>query len=397
MTVLTEQHRLLWFGPSFIPANVSAAVNGRWEVVPCPTTQAVRRQLNGAALAIIAPAPGQPFDPRWLARLLDEVDRSQAVAIVLLPAHLPESSLLSRRRAQYSLMDAEASPAELAACLDAAAALQPTIRNLQTDVAAVRSFGRGMPHDLEDVDEEMRLAARLQRDFLPRTLPQIAPVRFAALFRPAGWVSGDIYDVFRLDEANVGFYVADVVGHGMPAALLSMFVKKALQTKRILGNTYEIVPPEKALAQLNNDICSQELTSCQFCTAVYGILNTRCLRLQYARGGHPAPLMLAGDGTVETLDAIGPLLGVFPGETFQPRERTLRPGDRLVIYSDGLEETLCPHGPHEGPGIAEQLQTLRRLPPEEMILHLAARIDHGRADSPRGDDVTVLLTDIADE
>ena len=82
---------------------------------------------------------------------------------------------------------------------------------------------------------------------MSRRLPEVGPIRFGALYRPATWVSGDIYDVVRLDETHVGFYVADAVGHGMPAALLTMFIKKALLTKRILGHTYEILPPHVSL------------------------------------------------------------------------------------------------------------------------------------------------------
>src|SRR6202453_5516879 len=84
------------------------------------------------------------------------------------------------------------------------------------------------------LDEELRLAAKLQQDFLPKTLPQIGPVHFHTLFLPAGYVSGDFYDVMRLDEKHIGFYIADAVGHGVPAALLTMFIKHALATKQII-------------------------------------------------------------------------------------------------------------------------------------------------------------------
>jgi len=395
MITLTEQRRLLWFGPAQMPANVQAALEGRWQVLRCPTAEAVTGRLNGAGVVVIAPAVDEQFDARRLASLLDEIDRSQAVAVVLLPKGLPEADMFSRRHGQYVLMDADSPPSALAAALAAVTALQPTICELQTDVAAVRGFGTGTPPELEKVDEEMRLAARLQRDFLPHSLPQVEPVRFGALFRPAGWVSGDIYDVFRLDEDNIGFYVADVVGHGMPAALLSIFVKKALQTKRIAGSAYEIVSPDEALAKLNEDICEQHLTSCQFCTAAYGIINVRTLMLRHARGGHPAPLLMSADGDVRKLDAVGPLLGVFPGEDFKLEQLQLRRGDRLVVYSDGLEEALRPLSGPQGPSLAQQLRSLRGLGPEEMALGLARRVDDGRATDRPLDDITILILDIA--
>ena len=75
--------------------------------------------------------------------------------------------------------------------------------------------------------------------------------------------SNVLYHFFRLDETHVGFYVVDAVGHGMPAALLTMFIRRALQTKRISGNSYQIIPPHVAIGELNVDICQADLSSCQ--------------------------------------------------------------------------------------------------------------------------------------
>ena len=150
------------------------------------------------------------------------------------------------------------------------------------------------------------LASRLQRDFLPRNLPEIPGFKFATIYRPATWVSGDIYDIMRLDEEHVGFYVADAVGHGMPAALLTMFIKRALVTKRIRGNEYCLIEPGMALAQLNTDMVSQDLSNFQFATCCYGILNTKTLRLRVANAGHPPPMLINGDAqTSELVRGIG--------------------------------------------------------------------------------------------
>lgn len=395
MVLLAEKHKLLWFGPGDMPENVLAAIDGGWDVTACDSPQPNPRQFDEAEIVLIAP-PAEGFAEggygvRRLSELLDRVDRSGAVAVVLLPAG--ENSL-SHRRGQFIVVDADAAPGELAARIESAAALQPTIKHLQTDIAAVRGFGTGAAGNFEEFDEEMRLAARLQRDFLPRSLPAVGPVRFAAMFRPAGWVSGDIYNVFRLDETNIGFYVADVVGHGMPAALLTMFIKKSLQTKRISGDRYEIVPPGEALAGLNTDICEQNLSSCQFCTAVYGIVSTETLLLRYARGGHPAPLLFDADGAVERLDAGGALLGVFPDETFEQQEIHLHPGQRLIVFSDGAEEMLSADSAPGNSALTATLQSLRSLQGDEMMLHLAGQIDEHRQAGRRDDDVTVLMMDI---
>ena len=396
MVLIAEKHKLLWFGRGWLPENVATAVTDGWDVITCNSTDALAKLLPQTELLLIS-LPGQDCrDPRLLSGLLDEVDRSGAVAIVMLPADLVDSGPLAGRQGQFLVVPDDIPTAELAGRIKAAAALQPTIKHLREDVAAVRSFGAGIARDFEQLDEEMRLAARLQRDFLPRSLPRIGPVQFSSLFRPASWVSGDIYDVLRLDETHVGFYVADVVGHGMPAALLTMFIKKALQTKRISGNTYEIVPPHEALTRLNEDICQQDLTSCQFCTAVYGIVDTENLSLRYARGGHPPAVLLAADGGVRVLEANGPLLGVFPGEAFADRTAGLAKGDRLVVFSDGAEDTFVDPAEPGPTGLIAQLRDLRDLPADEMTLQLTVRIDERRASNAHDDDITVIVMDVLD-
>src|SRR4051812_12621367 len=118
------------------------------------------------------------------------------------------------------------------------------------------------------LDEELRLAARIQQDFLPKLLPQVGNVHFHTLFRPAGYVSGDIYDVARLDETTVGFFVCDAVGHGMPAALLTMFIKRAMVTKEILASGYRLLDPGETLRNLNQSLVDQNLSQATYTTGL---------------------------------------------------------------------------------------------------------------------------------
>jgi len=282
------------------------------------------------------------------------------------------------------------SPEELTSKLRAVETLYPVIHSLQRELTAAREIGISMNGALEELDEQMRLAARLQRDFLPRRLPEVDPIRFAVFYRPVSWVSGDIYDVTRLDETHVGFYVADAIGHGMPAALLTMFIKKALQTKRIFENTYQIIPPDEALKELNTDICDQQLSSCQFCTGVYAIVDTSDLTLTYSRAGHPHPILIRADGGVEVLECPGSLLGVFPGEQYESRRIVLGRGDRLLLYTDGVEQVLAGT---EGDRALENLgRHWSTMTSRELLLDLAERIDAPGADVP--DDVTLLIMDV---
>jgi phosphoserine phosphatase RsbU/P len=349
--------------------------------------------LSATGLAVACPN-GEADNPHEIERLLTAIDRAAAVVVVLLPPQARVAwNVLGRRTGKFVLVRQDASPAEILAKLDAAAALQPAFRNLHAELADARKLSESDAELLKDLDEEMRLAARLQRDFLPRRLPEVGPVRFGVLYRPLGWVSGDIYDVVRLDETHVGFYVADAVGHGMPAALLTMFIKRALQTKRIVGNTYEILPPHVSLHQLNAAICEQNLSSCQFCTACYCVLDTTSLNLTYCRAGHPEAILMRRDGTVTTLSGPGSLLGVFPEEQYSSLSTDLCAGDRLVLFSDGLEDALTdPAG--QGKSLADQLASLQGASRDEMLLQLTAWIDTRSSTGRASDDVTVVVMDV---
>ncbi len=214
--------------------------------------------------------------------------------------------------------------------------LQDKISQLSFELNLLRRRDEHVNGIMTKLDEEQRLAARLQQDFLPKRLPQVGQVHFHTLFRPASYVSGDLYDVMRLDEDHVGFYVADAVGHGMPAALLTMFMKNALVTKDIASGSYRVLDPSETMSRLNNSLCEQNLSNATFATAVYGTLNTKTLTLSVARGGHPQPLLIR-DGKMTELDAEGALLGIFPDETFTTCHTQLQRGDRVLIYTDGIE------------------------------------------------------------
>jgi serine phosphatase RsbU (regulator of sigma subunit) len=214
------------------------------------------------------------------------------------------------------------------------------------------------------------------------------------LFRPAGYVSGDIYDVERLDEEHVAFFIADAVGHGVPAALLTMYIKRSLQTKTIsddVPHRYQLVSPDKSLAQLNRDMCAQQSGKVRFATACYGVLNCKTLELYFARAGHPYPLLLGVDGSCEMLQADGALLGVFPDETFTMTRMQLTPGDRLLLYSDGFEVAFDPSDKLD---YTEQLKALARGPLDEAFAKLSTKLDHQVGSLHQTDDITALLLDV---
>jgi sigma-B regulation protein RsbU (phosphoserine phosphatase) len=273
-------------------------------------------------------------------------------------------------------------------------ALQNQLNALHDEVTLLRKRDETLNFYMHRLDEEMRLAARLQQDFLPKSLPQLGRVHFHTLFRPAGYVSGDLYDVMRLDEKHVGFYMADAVGHGMPAALLTMFMKNALVTKQIHADGYQLLAPGQTMARLNDTLVSQNLSYATFATAVYGLINTETLQVSFARGGHPNPLLLRADGALQTLGADGSLLGIFPDEQFSEATATLAPGDRLFIYTDGIEVAFSEDTRVDTQRWREELVLRRGLTTEELLMDFARHIDKEAGSITPKDDLTVIVIEV---
>jgi sigma-B regulation protein RsbU (phosphoserine phosphatase) len=273
--------------------------------------------------------------------------------------------------------------------------MQRELDLLRSELDAVRRRDDMLQFYMRRLDEELRLAARVQQDFLPKSLPHIGSVKFHTLFRPAAHVSGDLYDVTRLDETHIGFYMADAVGHGMPAALLTMFLKQALVTKEILPKGYRLLDPSQTMLRLNMALVGQNLTHASFATAIYGHINCKTREVTFARGGHPNPVLLPRDGEMSSVEAQGPLLGIFPDEPFEQTTITLAPGDRLFIVSDGIELAFNNELHHDSQHWRQELWSRRELSTEQIIREFAEHVD--RADvqgQGKKDDLTVIAIEV---
>jgi sigma-B regulation protein RsbU (phosphoserine phosphatase) len=273
-------------------------------------------------------------------------------------------------------------------------ALQDQITTLTFEIESLRKRDETVNFYMHRLDEEMRLAARLQQDFLPKSLPQVGRIHFHTLFRPAGYVSGDLYDVMRLDEQHVGFYMADAVGHGMPAALLTMFIKNALVTKEIGPGGYRLLTPAEAMARLNETLICQNLSYATFATAIYGTINTETCEVTLARGGHPPPVILRANGMTESMQSEGSLLGIFSGEAFTMATSKLEIGDRLMIFSDGIEVAFTDDNGVDTERWRAEIEKRRKLSSEELIQSLRDHLDNESGSLTPKDDLTIILAEV---
>jgi len=331
--------------------------------VPFSASTHTRFQLaeHAAELAdVVLLSLATESDAPAAAKLIDALDDLRRTIAVAGPADVVARA--ARAGDGVVTLPAELGPAAAAAALHALVQRRQGLNAFLGEHDAMHRSHLGLQREMQHIREELQLASRVQREFMPKRLPQTPGLEVATLFRPCGYVSGDIYDVVRLDEHHVGFFIADAVGHGVPAALMTMVLSHGMCMKEIKGNQYRIIPPGEVLQRCNDALIAGNMPADRFLTAAYGLVDTRTLEVQLAGAGHPPPVLVSKSGS-RTIDTDGPLLGVFPGAEFDETSFTIRPEETLLIYSDGFE-TAFP----EAPG-ATEADFARRLPTTKYLDH----------------------------
>jgi serine phosphatase RsbU (regulator of sigma subunit) len=184
------------------------------------------------------------------------------------------------------------------------------------------------------VEQELRVARGIQHALLPKDLPELEGWEIAHCYRPAREVGGDFYDFLRLDDGRVGFVIGDVSGKGIAAALVMANTQSVLRTVVHRGS----VAPEQVLAEANEILCAYIPPTNMFVTCFYGILEPKSGRLRYANAGHDLPYLRRHGEGVSELRVTGVPLGLMPGMGYEEKEITLKEGDSILFYSDGLVE-----------------------------------------------------------
>ena len=245
-----------------------------------------------------------------------------------------------------------------------------------------RAFSR--EERLISIESELELARRIQQSLLPTAAPVSPHFRLAARYVPMTDVAGDFYDFVINDESRLALLIADVSGHGIPAALIASMVKLAAASHRDSSAN-----PSVALAKMNQALSGN--TQSQFVTAALLYLDTESRSVRYSAAAHP-PMLLLRKGEVSEIQENGLMLAAFSFAEYQTAELALHPGDRFLLYTDGLAEAADQSGEFFGTDrLAAELRSTAALPPDSAVDAILARIRAWQAS--QDDDLTLILCD----
>jgi serine phosphatase RsbU (regulator of sigma subunit) len=255
----------------------------------------------------------------------------------------------------------------------------------------LREAREQLARQLLDINNELEMAREIQLSILPRETPKIRGLEIVARYLPMSSVAGDFYDFIVVDEKHVGILIADVSGHGLPAALIASMLQVALAAQSSRASD-----PGQVLAGLNQSLCGKFKQ--HFVTAAYVFVDLEKKSMSYAGAGHP-PLLLwrTSTGNASEVAENGLLLGLFPEQSYSVIEVPVEPGDKVVLYTDGILETKSPSEQEYGvdllKGFLESNHNLRGdLFADSLLDELSNWSEHPKGQE-QGDDITFLTID----
>lgn len=256
----------------------------------------------------------------------------------------------------------------------------------QTSLAIQNDLLKQEMVQTERIEREIQLARQIQESFLPDSIPQFNRWELDMRWETAREIGGDFYDIFKLEDNRIGLVIADVSDKGLPAALY-MTVARTL----IRVNAADSQPPAEVLMEVNK-LLNNESSESMFVTAVYIILSLDTGELVYCNAGHNRPLLFhSRKGVLEQLPKGGMALGVINDVELENHHTLLRPGDLLILYTDGVTDALSPDGEFFG---EDRLNTLVQLHGQDTVQNMLESLDDALIEFRRGlapvDDITLV-------
>ncbi len=255
----------------------------------------------------------------------------------------------------------------------------------------LREAREQLARQLLDINNELEMAREIQLAILPHDIPRISGLEIAARYIPMSLVAGDFYDFIVVDEKHVGILVADVSGHGLPAALIASMLKAAFAAQAPHASE-----PARVLSGLNQSLCGKFKN--HFVTGAYVFVDMEKNCIKYAGAGHP-PLLLWRQSSAAASEVLenGLLLGFFKDAPYSVVEVCVQPGDKAVLYTDGILETRSPSKEEFGPDLfkvfLESNHDLKADKFADLMLDELTGWSENHKGNGQEDDITLLVID----
>lgn len=265
-------------------------------------------------------------------------------------------------------------------------AARTALETLATEAAVAIENARLYRETLEKarIEQELKIAAEIQRALLPQPRRQGGFFEAAGASVPCRAIGGDFFDYLDFPTGEFGFALGDVAGKGAPAALLTAVLQGIFSAQTVTSDG-----PSATLARVNQALIRRAIEA-RFATVLYGVLS-RDGRLTYCNAGHNPPIVI-GDEGMRRLDKGGLILGLFEHASFEEETLQLRPGDLIVVFSDGVTEALNPAGDEFGEErLIECISQHRREEPHLLLECILAGVREFTAEAVQSDDVTALV------
>jgi sigma-B regulation protein RsbU (phosphoserine phosphatase) len=248
----------------------------------------------------------------------------------------------------------------------------------------------------ERIESELKIARNIQMSFLPKAFPPLlgkTRIEISARLEPAREIGGDLYDYSMIDDDHLFFAVGDVSDKGIPAALFMAVTKTLLKGVAETG-----MDPSEILRRTNLELCGEN-DSMMFVTVFCGIVDLKTGRLKYSNAGHEHPIIVRRGGQPEQLAVPdGFFLGVDEESSYQTMEIQLEPGDRLIVYTDGVTEATNAAGEfYSHASLMARVRSCSSLSAEEIATEILGSVKLFSSGVAQADDITVLALSLTGE
>jgi sigma-B regulation protein RsbU (phosphoserine phosphatase) len=243
----------------------------------------------------------------------------------------------------------------------------------------------------KQIDIDLEKAGEVQKNLLPKNIPDIRSVRAEWFFEPCLTVGGDIFNIYREDDFHVSAYMLDVCGHGVSGAMIAVTVKQFLDQLHVQGLEQGApFSPEKILNLLEDEFPFERF-DCYF-TIAYVLLNVKTGHASYGCAGHVPPLIIGPNDKFEVLDQHGTIIGLGQDPPLSQYDAQLKPGDKIILYTDGLTDYFGEKGAAENKDhFYNALMKRTAQPADQIVEGVMAEQKAFRANRQIDDDISLLV------